>query len=322
MRRRLRNKATSDVLTSDQSYSTRQGTRKGERLMRGIVLAGGRATRLHPITKAISKQLLPVYDKPMIYYPLSVLMIAGIRDILVVSTPDDLPQFRRLLGDGSQWGIKLGYAEQARPDGIAQALVIASDFLAGGPSCLILGDNLFYGAGLTPLLTNASARTKGATVFAYRVSDPQRYGVVSFDGNGRATSLEEKPQRPRSNFAVTGLYFYDGEASDIASRLRPSTRGELEITDLNRAYLERGLLAVERMGRGIAWLDTGNPDNLLQAANFVQIVETRQGLKIACLEEVALNQGYIEIEQVVALAKSIANTDYGRYLLQLSQRHD
>jgi len=290
--------------------------------MRGILLAGGRATRLHPITKAISKQLLPVYDKPMIYYPLSVLMIAGIRDIIVLSTPDDLPHFRRLLGDGSQWGIKLSYAEQTHPDGIAQVFLIAANFLDGGPSCLILGDNLFYGAGLTPLLNSAAARTKGATVFAYRVSDPQRYGVVGFDQSGRATSLEEKPRAPHSNFAVTGLYFYDGEACDIASRLRPSARGELEITDLNRIYLERGLLAVERMGRGIAWLDTGNPDALLQAANFVQIVEARQGLKIACLEEVALNLGYIEIGQVAALAKPIANTEYGRYLLQLSQRHD
>jgi len=290
--------------------------------MRGILLAGGKATRLHPITKAISKQLLPVYDKPMIYYPLSVLMIAGIRDILLISTPGDLPQFRRLLGDGSQWGIRLSYAEQPQPDGIARALLIAADFLAGGPSCLILGDNLFYGGGLTPLLNRAIARTTGATVFAYRVSDPQRYGVVSFDPGGRVISLEEKPEMPSSNYAVTGLYFYDGEAADIAAGLRPSARGELEITDVNRTYLERGTLAVERMGRGIAWLDTGNPDTLLQAANFVQIVELRQGLKIACLEEVALNLGYIDIEQVLAQAKPIANTEYGQYLLQLSERDD
>jgi glucose-1-phosphate thymidylyltransferase len=290
--------------------------------MRGILLAGGMATRLHPITKAVSKQLLPVYDKPMIYYSLSVLMIAGIRDILVVSTPDDLPQFRRLLRDGDQWGIKLSYAEQARPEGIAQAILIARDFLAGGPSCLILGDNLFYGGGLPQLLNRAVARTNGATIFAYRVSDPQRYGVVSFDTSGRAISLEEKPAAPTSNYAVTGLYFYDGEAVDIASRLRPSARGELEITDLNRVYLERRMLVVERIGRGIAWLDTGNPDTLLQAANFVQIVELRQGLKIACLEEVALNLGYIDIDQVHAQAKPIANTEYGRYLLRLSELHD
>jgi glucose-1-phosphate thymidylyltransferase len=290
--------------------------------MRGILLAGGTATRLHPITKAVSKQLLPVYDKPMIYYPLSVLMIAGMRDILVVSTPHDLPQFQRLLGDGSQWGIKLSYAEQPRPDGIARAILIAGDFLAGGPSCLILGDNLFYGGGVTSLLKRAAARTSGATVFAYRVSDPQRYGVVGFDAGGRAISIEEKPATPSSNYAVTGLYFYDGEAVGIASRLRPSARGELEITDLNRVYLERGMLAVERLGRGTAWLDTGNPDTLLQAANFVQIVELRQGLKIACLEEVALNLGYVDIDQVVEQAKLIANTEYGQYLLRLPEVWD
>lgn len=287
--------------------------------MRGIVLAGGRATRLHPITKVTSKQLLPVYDKPMIYYPLSVLMLAGIRDILVISAPNDLPQFRTLLGDGSQWGLKLSYAAQPRPDGIAQAIIIAADFLAGEPSCLILGDNLFYGGGFTPLLARGRARTEGATIFAYRVRDPQRYGVVGFDDSGRATSLEEKPANPKSNFAITGLYFYDGEAVDIASRLRPSARGELEITDVNRAYLERGMLTVERIGRGIAWLDTGNPDALLQAANFVRIVELRQGLKIACLEEVALNLGYIDIDRVLAQAKPIANTEYGQYLLQLAE---
>jgi glucose-1-phosphate thymidylyltransferase len=256
--------------------------------MRGILLAGGRATRLHPVTKAVSKQLLPVYDKPMIYYPLSILMIAGIREILVVSTPSDLPQFSRLLGDGRQWGIRLSYAEQARPDGIARAVLLGAKFLAGESCCLILGDNLFYGGGMTPLLKKASSRKEGATVFAYRVSDPERYGVVGFDAKGRATSLEEKPANPASNYAVTGLYFYDGNAVDYASRLRPSARGELEITDLNRVYLERGMLTVERMGRGIAWLDTGNADTLLQAANFVQIVEQRQGLKIACLEEIAL----------------------------------
>ena len=288
--------------------------------MRGIILAGGRATRLHPITKAVSKHLLPVYDKPMIYYPLSVLMLAGIRDVLVISTPDDLRQFRTLLGDGSQWGIELRYAEQAKPDGIAQAILIAEKFLAGGPACLILGDNLFYGGGLTPLLHRAAARTRGATVFAYRVSDPQRYGVVSFDHAGRAASLMEKPAQPGSNYAVTGLYFYDGEAFDMASRLRPSARGELEITDLNRAYLERGMLAVEHLGRGVAWLDTGTPDALLHASNFVQIVEQRQGLKIACLEEIALNLGYIGMDQVMAQAKPIANTEYGQYLLRLAEQ--
>jgi glucose-1-phosphate thymidylyltransferase len=286
--------------------------------MRGILLAGGRATRLHPITKAVSKQLLPVYDKPMVYYPLSVLMLAGIRDILVISTPDDLPQFKALLGTGTQWGVKLSYAEQKRPDGIARAILIAGEFVDGDQVCLILGDNLFYGGGLRPLLARAVARNKGATVFAYRVSDPQRYGVVGFDADGTATSLEEKPNDPSSNYAVTGLYFYDGEAFDIASRLRPSARGELEITDLNRAYLDRGKLNVERLGRGVAWLDTGTPDALLQAANFVQIVELRQGLKIACLEEVAFNRGYIGIEEVRAQAKAIGNTEYGRYLLRLA----
>ena len=289
--------------------------------MRGIILAGGKGTRLHPITNAVSKQLLPVYDKPMVYYPLSVLMFAGIREILIISTPDDLPQFRNLLGNGSQWGISLSYAVQPRPEGIAQALVIAGEFLAGQPACLILGDNVFYGAGLTGLLSRAAALRTGATIFAYRVRDPQRYGVVEFDSTGRATSLEEKPPAPRSSYAVTGIYFYDGEAPQIASRLRPSARGELEITDLNRAYLERGMLTVERLGRGIAWLDTGTADTLLQAANFVQIVELRQGLKIACLEEVALDLGYIDIDQVSKLAEPIASSEYGRYLLHLVEQH-
>ena len=290
--------------------------------MRGILLAGGRATRLYPITTSTSKQLLPVYDKPMIYYPLSVLMLAGIRDILLISTPDDLSQFRKLLGDGTQWGIRIGYAEQPKPDGIARAILIAESFLEGEPSCLILGDNLFYGGGLTPLLTRSATRPSGATVFAYQVSDPQRYGVVAFDADGRATSLEEKPLKPRSNFAVTGLYFYDGQAPAIAARLRPSARGELEITDLNRAYLDRGTLVVEQMGRGIAWLDTGTPDALLQAANFVQAVEQRQGLMIACLEEIALNLGYIDLKQAAALAKPIANTAYGEYLVRLTEQHE
>jgi glucose-1-phosphate thymidylyltransferase len=290
--------------------------------MRGIVLAGGRASRLYPITTSTSKQLLPVYDKPMIYYPLSVLMLADIREILVISTPDDLPQFRKLLGGGSQWGLQFRYAEQPKPDGIARAILIAEDFLDGQPSCLILGDNLFYGGGLTPLLKRAAARSTGATVFAYQVSDPQRYGVVGFDANGRATSLEEKPVQPRSNHAVTGLYFYDAEAPALAARLRPSPRGELEITDLNRAYLERGTLVVEEMGRGIAWLDTGTPDALLQAANFVQAVEQRQALMIACLEEIALNLGYIDTEQIAALAKPIAATAYGQYLIRLAGHHE
>jgi glucose-1-phosphate thymidylyltransferase len=279
------------------------------------------ATRLHPLTKVISKQLLPIYDKPMIYYSLSVLMLAGIRDILLISTPEALPQFRALLADGSQWGLRLSYAEQLRADGIARALQIAAPFLDGGPSCLILGDNFFYGGGLSPLLSAAASRTDGATIFAYRVSDPQRYGVVGFDAEGRAVSLEEKPAQPASDYAVTGLYFYDADAVGIAASLKPSARGELEITDVNRAYLERGKLKVELIGRGIAWLDTGNPDTLLQAANFVQIVEQRQGLKIACLEEIALNLGLIGVDQVRALAKPVANSDYGRYLARLAADH-
>jgi glucose-1-phosphate thymidylyltransferase len=259
-----------------------------------------------------------MYDKPMVYYPLSVLMLAGIRDILVISSPDDLPAFRALLGEGTQWGLKLSYAEQPQPDGIARAILIAGEFLERGPACLILGDNLFYGGGLRPLLARATAREEGASIFAYRVSDPQRYGVVGFDADGKATSLVEKPGEPSSNYAVTGLYFYDADAVELASRLRLSPRGELEITDLNRAYLERGKLNVERLGRGVAWLDTGTPDALLQAANFVQIVELRQGLKIACLEEVAFNMGYIGIDEVRAQANAIANTDYARYLLRLA----
>jgi glucose-1-phosphate thymidylyltransferase len=286
---------------------------------KGIILAGGSGTRLDPVTRAVSKQLLPVYDKPMVYYPLSVLMLAGIRDILVISTPDDLPHLRVLLGTGTQWGIKLAYAEQKKPDGIARAILIAGEFLCGEQACLILGDNIFYGGGLRPLLSRAAARKDGATVFAYRVSDPHRYGVVGFDAAGVATSLVEKPQEPSSNYAVTGLYFYDSEAVEMASRLRPSARGELEITDLNRGYLERGKLNVERLGRGVAWLDTGTPDALLQAANFVQIVELRQGLKVACLEELAFNLGYIGIDEVRAQAKAMGNTEYSRYLLRFAE---
>jgi len=255
----------------------------------------------------------------LIYYPLSVLMLAGIREIIILSTPHDVPPFRSLLGDGTQWGIRLSYAEQPAPEGIAQALIIAREFLAGEPSCLILGDNFFYGGGLIPLLHKAAARTKGATVFAYRVRDPGRYGVVTFDRAGRPTAIEEKPERPSSDYAITGLYFYDADAPQIASGLRPSKRGELEIADLNRVYLDRNLLSVELLGRGIAWLDTGTPDTLLQAANFVQIVEHRQGLKIACLEEVAFNLGFIDVDQVLALAKPVADSDYGRYLLRVAE---
>ena len=288
--------------------------------MKGILLAGGSGTRLYPITKALSKQLVAVYDKPMIYYPLSVLLIAGIREILLISTPSDLPQFRKLLGDGRQWGVELKYAEQPKPEGIAQALLIARDFLAGGPCCLILGDNLFYGDGLTPRLTRASALTQGAVVFAYRVSDPQRYGVVDFDADGRVTSIVEKPAQPRTNYAVTGLYFYDGEAPQFAAALKPSARGELEITDLNQVYLERGGLMVERLGRGIAWLDTGSPDLLLQASNFVQTLELREGLKIGCPEEIAFGRGYISADELRAQARSVANSEYGQYLSRLADQ--
>jgi glucose-1-phosphate thymidylyltransferase len=288
--------------------------------MKGILLAGGSGTRLYPITRSLSKQLLAVYDKPMIYYPLSVLLIAGIREICLISTPSDLPQFKKLLGDGRQWGIELTYIEQPRPEGIAQALIIARDFLAGQPSCLILGDNLFYGNGMTPRLARAATVEKGAIVFAYRVSDPQRYGVVNFDVDGRVTSIVEKPAEPSSNYAVTGLYFYDAEAPDIAASLKPSARGELEITDLNRVYLARGTLTVERLGRGIAWLDTGSPDLLLQAGNFVQTLELREGLKIGCPEEIAFARGYIGTNELRSLAMAVANSAYGQYLMQLANQ--
>jgi glucose-1-phosphate thymidylyltransferase len=285
--------------------------------MKGIVLAGGSGTRFYPVTRAISKQLLPIYNKPMIYYPLSVLLLAGIRDLLLISTPADLPQFRQLLGDGTQWGIKLSYAEQPTPSGIAQAVLIARAFLDDQPCCLILGDNLFYGHGLSELLRRAAARADGATIFAYRVNDPGQYGVVDFDPDGRVLSIEEKPERPRSNYAVTGLYFYDHDAARIAAGLKPSARGELEITDLNRAYLEQGRLRVELLGRGFAWLDTGTPDLLLQAAHFVQSIEQRQGFQIACLEEIALDLGYINAADVRRIAGTIANAEYGRYLTRL-----
>ncbi|MBV9492526.1 MAG: glucose-1-phosphate thymidylyltransferase RfbA [Verrucomicrobia bacterium] len=286
--------------------------------MKGIILAGGSGTRLYPLTLATSKQLMPVYDKPMIYYPLSVLMLAGLTEILIISTPYDLPQFKRLLGDGSQWGLKFSYAEQPSPGGLAQAYVIGAGFVRGGSSALILGDNIFYGHGLPELLLADRSDALGATVFAYHVNDPQRYGVVEFDRTGRALSIEEKPQMPRSNWAVTGLYFYDGQVIDIVTRLKPSKRGELEITDVNRAYLERGQLKVRRMGRGFAWFDMGTHDSLLEAAGFVQTLEKRQGLRIACPEEIAYEQGFIPHEQFVALGKMLEKSSYGQYLLRVA----
>jgi glucose-1-phosphate thymidylyltransferase len=281
---------------------------------RGIILAGGSGTRLYPITHAVSKQLLPVYDKPMIYYPLATLMLAGISEILIINTPHEQALFQRLLGDGSQWGIDIRYAVQPSPDGLAQAFLIGKDFVDGRPSCLILGDNLFYGHGLTAMMKRAAAREEGATVFGYWVNDPERYGVAEFDGEGRVVGLEEKPAQPRSNYAVTGLYFYDQHVCEHAASLKPSPRGELEITDLNRIYLEQGSLMLEQLGRGYAWLDTGTHDSLVQAANYIETIENRQGLKVCCPEEIAYVNGWIDAEQVLAQAQPLAKTGYGRYL--------
>ncbi|MEO5811874.1 MAG: glucose-1-phosphate thymidylyltransferase RfbA [Rhodanobacter sp.] len=287
---------------------------------KGIILAGGSGTRLHPITRAISKQLLPVYDKPMIYYPLATLMLAGIREVLVINTPHEQEMFQRLLGDGAQWGIDIHYAVQPSPDGLAQAFTIGRDFVAGQPSCLVLGDNIFYGVGLTERLKRASTLESGATVFGYWVRDPQRYGVAQFDAEGRVIGLEEKPAQPKSNYAVTGLYFYDSRVCDYAAALQPSPRGELEITDLNRCYLDDHSLRLEQLGRGFAWLDTGTHESLMEAGNYIQTIQNRQGLQVCCPEEIAYNHGWINAEQLLQLAAPLAKTGYGQYLQQLTQQ--
>ena len=288
-------------------------------IQKGIVLAGGSGTRLHPLTKGVSKQLMPIYDKPMVYYPLTTLMLAGIRDVLVITTPHEAEMFVRLLGDGSQWGMSIRYAVQPSPDGLAQAFLIGREFIAGGPCALVLGDNIFYGHGLQGLLEDVAARTRGATVFGYQVKNPQAYGVAEFDASGKVIGLEEKPDRPRSSYAVAGLYFYDARVVDLAASLKPSRRGELEITDLNRLYLDRQELQLEKLGRGVAWLDTGTPEALLQAANYIQAIQTRQGLQVACPEEVAFRKGWIDSGDLERLARPLEKTAYGQYLLEIAQ---